>query len=403
MAIPTMSLKAINFNPIAFTPSEYKFQPADMTFLEKSLAQREARMEKASQARSAVDKVLGEIEMTLNPTESKWFEDYKQNIKDQIQYNVDAGNYGAAFRTATELAGSVINDPRILGRKRSQQAYKTEVETQKARRDRGEISQNTFDWWYAKNQYKYNDAKDDKGNYIEGSMWQADTRPTKDINWAEDTAVAFKLITAKKGTTNRAGGEDTTNIDGTGNLTRWHDKESFENVTEQDILDNLEELVGWRPDGYRQIEQAYAVFNFDTKRLENELATLSLDDPRRKDLNDQIEVRQRFTHKNGSSIGYKEYYARMILNNRFAGTLAYDYKTTDTAEYKGNDYQPNITNPNLNNPNPDNEEHIGAGHKDWQGPNVRAGSYTPGETYEYSSSINGRFAKEGNQESNQGQ
>ena len=42
--IPTMSLKTLQFTPAVFTPSQYEFKEADMSFLERSLAQKEARM-----------------------------------------------------------------------------------------------------------------------------------------------------------------------------------------------------------------------------------------------------------------------------------------------------------------------------------------------------------------------
>ena len=195
--IPTMSLKTVQFNPTVFTPTQYEYKAADMSILERSLAQRETRMKEAAQGKSAVDKALGELELKLNPAEAKWFEGYKQDIRNQIQSSIDSGDPGAAVRDATTLAGSVMQDPRILGRIRAQEAYDIELKTQQARRDRGEISQNTFDWWTANNTYSYTDNKDANGNFIEGSPWKAATRPVKDINWAEHAATAYKLITPK--------------------------------------------------------------------------------------------------------------------------------------------------------------------------------------------------------------
>ena len=162
--IPTMSLKTVQFNPTVFTPSQYEYKAADMSILERSLAQRETRMKEAAQGKSAVDKALGELELKLNPAEAKWFEGYKQDIRNQIQSSIDSGDYGAAVRDATTLAGSVIQDPRILGRIRSQEAYDTELKTQQARRDKGEIGQNTYDWWVGNNRYSYTDNTDANGD-----------------------------------------------------------------------------------------------------------------------------------------------------------------------------------------------------------------------------------------------
>ena len=165
--IPTMSLKTVQFNPTVFTPTQYEYKAADMSILERSLAQREARMKEAAQGKSAVDKALGELELKLNPAEAEWFEGYKQDIRNQIQSSIDSGDYGAAVRDAATLAGSVIQDPRIIGRIRSQEAYTEELKTQQARRDKGEISQNTYDWWVANNKYSYT------GYVYDGTKWKA--------------------------------------------------------------------------------------------------------------------------------------------------------------------------------------------------------------------------------------
>lgn len=339
--IPTLSLKTVQFTPTVFTPSQYEYQAADMGILERSLAQREARMKEAAQGKSAIDRALGEIELKLNPAEAEWFEGYKSDIRKQIQSSIDSGDYGAAVRNATLLAGSTVQDPRILGRIRSQEAYTEELKTQQARRDRGEISQNTYDWWVTNNKYSYTDNKDGNGNYVEASPWQATTRPVKDINWAEHAATAFKLITPKKNTSSKGGGNSTTNVDGTGNGSKWSSSSGIEQITVEDILGNIDELLSATPDGYRQAEQAWNVAQFDYKRLEQQwkdaIASGSADADT---LGAQLEERKKLMYKNGSPIGYKEYYARMITDNRYAGTLAYRWTTSGKENFSSNDYQP---------------------------------------------------------------
>lgn len=335
--IPTMSLKTVQFNPTVFTPIQYEYKAADMNLLAQSLAQRETRMKEAAQGKSAVDKALGELELKLNPTEAKWFEGYKQNIRNQIQSSIDSGDYGAAVRDATTLAGSVIQDPRILGRIRSQEAYDTELKTQQARRDRGEISQNTYDWWANKNKYSYTDNTDASGNYIEGSPWKAESTPVKDINWAEQAATAFKLITPKKGSSTRGGGHSTTNADGTGDGNKWNRSSSIEQITVEDILGNIDELLSATPDGYRQAEQAFNVATFDLKRLQEKYNSLADDDPNKDVIGEQLDARKKLMYKNGSPITYKEYYARMITDNHYASTLAYKWTTSGNESFSSKD------------------------------------------------------------------
>lgn len=337
--ISKMSLKTPQFNPVVFTPSQYEYQAADMGILERSLAQREARMKEAAQNKSAIDRTLGELETKLNPSEAEWFEGYKNDIKNQIQSSIDSGDYGAAVRNATLLAGSVVQDPRILGRVRSQEAYEKELQTQQARRDRGEISQNTYDWWANKNKYSYTDNTDASGNYIEGSPWKAESTPVKDINWAEQAATAFKLITPKKGSSTKGGGHSTTNADGTGDGNKWSRSSSTEEITVEDILGNIDELLSSTPDGYRQAEQAFDVATFDLKRLQEKYNSLADDDPNKDVIGEQLDARKKLMYKNGSPITYKEYYARMITDNKYAHTLAYKWATSGNESFKSNDYQ----------------------------------------------------------------
>lgn len=337
--IPKLSLKTMQFAPASFTPSQYEYQAADIGILERSLAQREARMKEAVQNKNAIDRTLGEIELKLNPSDAEWFERYKQDISNQIQSSSDSGDYGEAVRTAIDLAGSVIKDPRIIGRIRSQEAYQKEVQTQQARRDRGEISQNTFDWWISNNTHNYEDSKDKNGNYIESSPWQAKTRPVADMNYAEQATLAYKLITPKKINVSKSGGHSTTNVDGTGDGNKWNKTNNVEEITVEDILDNIDELLSATPDGYRKAEQAYDVAMFDFNRLQEQYNSLSADDPEKEKLGQQLDARKKLMYKNGSPISYQEYYARMITDNRYAHTLAYKWTTTDRGNFSSNNYE----------------------------------------------------------------
>ena len=394
-----MSLKTVQFNPTVFTPTQYEYKAADMSILERSLAQRETRMKEAAQGKSAVDKALGELELKLNPAEAKWFEGYKQDIRNQIQSSIDSGDYGAAVRDATTLAGSVIQDPRILGRIRSQEAYDTELKTQQARRDKGEISQNTYDWWVANNKYSYTDNTDANGNFIEGSPWKATTRPVKDINWAEQAATAFKLITPKKGSSTKGGGHSTTNADGTGDGNKWSRSSSTEKITVEDILGNIDELLSATPDGYRQAEQAFDVATFDLKRLQEKYNSLADDDPNKDVIGEQLDARKKLMYKNGSPITYKEYYARMITDNHYAGTLAYKWTTRGNESFSSKDnYAPGSGGGgavNINSQVPFN----GYGayppvhpYINWSGPSVRwGGTYNFGTLGSAAFGITSRF------------
>lgn len=391
--IPTMSLKTLQFTPAVFTPSQYEFKEADMGFLERSLAQKEARMKEAAQNASAIDRALGEIETKLNPSEAKWFEGYKSDVKNQIQSSIDSGDYGAAVRDATRLAGTVVEDPRIIGRVRSQEAYEKELQTQQARRDRGEISQNTYDWWSNKNKYSYIDNTDASGNYIEGSPWKAESTPVKDINWAEQAATAFKLITPKKGASTKGGGHSTTNADGTGDGNKWSRSSSTEKITVEDILGNIDELLSATPDGYRQAEQAFDVAMFDLKRLQEQYNSLADDDPNKAVLKDKLDARKEIMYENQAPISYKKYYAKMVTDNKYAHTLAYKWTTSGNESFKSNDNQSTGSGgggsfrPGVGTSSPYNQNT-----EVWKGPNTRwKGTYNSGILGNSADNISSRF------------
>lgn len=398
--IPTMSLKTVQFNPTVFTPTQYEYKAADMNLLAQSLAQRETRMKEAAQGKSAIDRTLGELELKLNPAEAEWFEGYKQDIRNKIQSSIDSGDYGAAVRDATTLAGSVIQDPRILGRIRSQEAYDAELKTQQARRNNGEIGQNTYDWWVANNKYSYTDNTDGNGNVVEGSPWQANTRPVKDINWADQAAIAFKLITPKKKTSSKGGGSDITNADGTSKGSKWSSSSGTEEITTKDILDNIDELLSATSDGYRQAEQAWNVAVFDYKRLEqkwkNAVASGSTNATT---LGEQLEERKKLMYKNGSPIGYKEYYARMITDNHYASTLGYKWTTSGKENFSSKDnYTPGSGGRravNINSQVPFNGYGAypqGYPYINWHGPSVKwGGTYNFGTLERASFGIINRF------------
>lgn len=327
--IPNMSLKVASFQPATFMPSQYQYQGEDLSILERSLQQREARMAQAAESQSAVDVALGKIETQLHrdPTTDAWFNQYKQNIKDQIQTQVDAGNFGSAFRTATRLAGNVAQDTPVLGRIRANEDFKKEMETQQARRDKGEISQNTYDWWLSNNPYSYSDITDNNGNIIGGSTWAPENRPVADINWAGQAMAAFKMITPDKGTKGRESKKGTTNADGTGTQTGSSSTQSYERVSAQDIRDNIERMLSATSDGYRQAEQAYDVAVFEWNRMKEQYNSMSDDDPNKVTLGEKIAQRNQLMMCNGSPISYKEYYARMITDDLYSQGLAYDWRT----------------------------------------------------------------------------
>lgn len=377
--IPQMSLKQATLAQGSFTPIVYTSQTEDLSLLQRSLAQLEARQTSAAEQQAKFNETVAKLQTLVNPEEKQWVYNYINKQSAGFKSSIESGDYGAALRQATVAGSNLLSTPEAMGRIRAQEEYQKEVKTQQARRDKGEISQNTYDWWMTNNPYKYEDTYDKNGNIIGGSSFVAESRPVADINWAAQAQAAFKMITPYKKTT---GGTDSVTSDKPGDKVGDHivsneygysasggGTHTIEKVTKQQILDNIETLLSSTPDGYRQAEQAFDVATYETTKMVKQYEELIRKDPTSeqvKNLGQKLEARRKLMYKNTSPIDYKEYYARMITDNAFAKGLAYDWRTDITQSSSTTSKQSGTTS--------------GGGTR-------TSGSYFPGATYDFSSDL----------------
>lgn len=328
MAIPTMSLKVQQFTPAGFTANNYVYNPIDYTALERSMAAKEVRKEKAVTQHMNVNNILGQIEPQLHQDEAtkQWFANYKKYLNDTINLDIEAGDYGEAFRTATRLAGDVANDSALQGRVKANADYNKYVEGLDKRVRSKEISETTRKRALKENEYYYNDISDDFGNVIGGTTFEG-KEPVNDINWAEHTVKAASLIrpdvTQKSGLT---GGQKTT-TPGELNTTGWG--WSLEQVDFNEIYRNANTLLGAESDGFKKLVQSWENDKFILKELENELEQL---DPFSEEYKSKKQQVDKFTKllssDNGSTLtDLNEYYARKVWD--YANSLAYKKYTRD--------------------------------------------------------------------------
>uniref|UniRef100_A0AAU8MHS0 Uncharacterized protein n=1 Tax=Geladintestivirus 5 TaxID=3233137 RepID=A0AAU8MHS0_9CAUD len=341
--IPQMSLKQATPIQGSFTPIVYTPQTEDLSLLQKSLAQIEARQTSAYEQQAKFNETAAKLQTLVNSEEKQWVYDYINKQSAGFKNSIESGDYGAALRQAVNAGSNLLSTPEAMGRIKAQEEYKQELKTQQTRRDKGEISQNTYDWWLSNNPYKYEDTYDSEGNIIGGTDYVAASRPVADINWAAQAQVAFKMITPYKKTTSgttsvtsdKPGDKVGDNVVSSeyGYSTNSGGTHTVEKVTKQQILDNIEDLLSSTPDGYRQAEQAFDVAKYETEKMVKQYEELITKDPtseQAKNLEQKLEARRKLMYKNGSPIDYKEYYARMVADNAFAEGLAYDWRTDVT-------------------------------------------------------------------------
>ncbi len=348
--IPTITLKQATLPQGSFTPQVYTPQTVDISLLANSLAQREARMEKASAQEAAFNETAAKLETLVNPNEKQWVYDYLNNQSEGFKNAIDAGDYGAAIRQATVAGSNILKNPEAMGRIQAQEQFKKEQDRQQARVTSGDIKQSTYEWWLKNNPYKYEDIKDSSGNIIGGTEYVSETTPVKDIDFAAQAIAAFKLLTPYKNTnvkgsaTTKGGYTDDENWS-TSNSSKTSN--SRERITKEQILGVMDELVKSNPDGYRAVEQAFDVAQYDLQKLRDKYEKAYALDPTSDDTNnlkEQLDERERLMFNNGSPISYKEYYARMVTNDLYAKGLAYDWKTTEKITSTGDDKSARTTN-----------------------------------------------------------
>lgn len=332
--IPTMSIKQAMLPQNSFVPQVYTPQTADMSLLANSLAQREARMEKASAQEAAFNETATKLETLVNPNEKQWVYDYLDRQSKDFKNAIDAGDYGAAIRRATVAGSELLKNPEAVGRIRAQEQFKKEQDRQQARVTSGDIKQSTYEWWLKNNPYKYQDIKDSNGNIIGGTEYISETTPVKDIDFAAQAVAAFKLLTPYKHSSTTGFDNSGSSYNDTEN-TNWgrsqRDVSSNERITKDQILANMDELIKSNPDGYRAVEQAYDVARYDLEKTQkeyDEAYALDPDSDATKIAKQKLDERKKLMYNNNALIDYKEYYARMVTNEAYAKGLAYDWQTT---------------------------------------------------------------------------
>ena len=213
--IPQMSLKQATPIQGSFTPIIYTPQTEDLNLLQRSLAQLEARQTSAAEQQAKFNESAAKLQTLVKPEERQWVYDYINKQSAGFKSSIESGDYGAALRQAAIAGSNLLSTHEAIGRIKAQEEYKEEVKTQQTRRDKGEISQNTYDWWMFNNPYKYEDTYDSNGNIIGGSSFVAKSRPVADINWAAQAQAAFQMISPYKRsiTKNPSSLGDVTNVE----------------------------------------------------------------------------------------------------------------------------------------------------------------------------------------------
>lgn len=200
--------------------------------------------------------------LDINAAEDSWKSGYVRNIQNQLDDAAMYGDYSRSLNIARELAGQVASDPAVLGRVRTQAAYKTFMDNLDKRQD---ITQDVKNWAKDINPYYYQDQVDKEGHIIGGTNWEPNRTPVSTVDLSNLMTKAKQWVAVHKGN----GVSDIKFVDADGNLTSDPGKNvyglaykksgSWEYVSEKDLNDALKSAIDTTPGARVSLQQDYDV------------------------------------------------------------------------------------------------------------------------------------------------
>ena len=337
-------------NRLAYTPSEvagiapatfsgYVYNPTiefkhqDYDLLSRTVEAREARIDKANERKNAIDEALGKLEAQLHNDEETriWFQNYKNNIQQEIADEINAGNYRSAIRLATDKASEMILNPEVQGRIKTNQQYQQIKEEQ---RKLAGNNQELFNYWLAKNPYTHKNIIDAEGNVISSEDYIPNFTLVGEANLTGLADAAFKVITP-----------EIKQFISDDKLTETNKKY----ILEQTIKDNLASILAssniteeqiqqkWDYDRYlyEQDEQKLQEIKDKLAKVDAELFTnpniISTEDylklkAEKENLEASIRNKRKYLMNNDTIVDSNTYISNIL--EPIISSMAYDYTTT---------------------------------------------------------------------------
>ena len=196
-----LTVNAMPYQGVTFTPLEYKPQTPDINILQKSLDKIEERSEKAATHSAALKKALGEARLKVHQDEEslKWFDEFADNLTQGLVSASSRGDMASAIQEAQQAAGDLTNSPAYLGMIQNTNRYEEELKTQKSRLDKGEISNAAYERWVGENKFNPNWVYNDNGDKIVGSEdWHSSYTPVSQSDLDAMFAGIAKTIAEEK-------------------------------------------------------------------------------------------------------------------------------------------------------------------------------------------------------------
>lgn len=202
-----LTLNTVPFQGAVFTPIEYKPVSADYSILERSAARLEERRDKASKEQTALEAAIANVD--LDPSEDAFKQQYIEDLNQEINKYTSVGDYGGAYRAAIRLAGEAAKDPRLTARERYNKDRQKWLQELEVKRNKGLISDDSYNRAIAQNVYAYQDITQDGTDntpVIGGTPWTPIFDPVNDITLKDVLDEMKELIGISSETIGQGGG-----------------------------------------------------------------------------------------------------------------------------------------------------------------------------------------------------
>lgn len=225
------------------------------------------RSDKAIQQKSAITNAIGQLK--LNAAEDKWKYDYAKRIEQQIDDAAQYGDYSRALDIATELAGSAISSPEVMGRIRANEQYE---KAKQAVDNNNSISSLTKQAWTLSNKYHYEDTYDDKGNIVGGTEWKSSWTPVEEVDNLAMMKNAISMIGISSTESSKTTGDSTKTAEGKGSGFQKVRGSSKTALTYKQVKTQLIDVINNDPKWKASLEQEYRVNDILLKNIDKEIS-----------------------------------------------------------------------------------------------------------------------------------
>lgn len=313
------SLKTFEFNPVAFQAVEYTpVERKSNVLLQRSLEQKQAARLSAN---SQLDKIrldADKLRSTISPDAKtqQWFTDYTNRRINDIQAEMDSGNYNHAVELAGKL-GSEFMGTQIQGRQQAFTDWKTADDVYQKAVLSGTYNARDLNYWRKDNPVNYTPAIDADGNErtdIIGT-WTKPNELLAPVDWER------LITTAAQGPAydqHTSGGHTKSDGSSTGSS-------SYNRLTKKRIRDYFTELI--QDDTVRrQIQQDWEYSRRELDELEAQLPNLS-NSPDDQNVRNRYNELVKLLRPDGSTTVGWETYAMNVAGDRL-DAHAYNRRST---------------------------------------------------------------------------